>query len=89
MADPPLSLGGSKLTVALVSPRTTDVNAGAPGGPTGVTGLELPEGEDIPAALLATTVNEYEAPLLSPDTVQLVDPAGTLQLAPPGEAVTV
>jgi hypothetical protein len=89
MAEPPLSLGGTKVTVAFVSPRTTDVSVGAPGGPTGVTELELPEGVEAPAALLATTVNEYEEPLLSPDTVQLVDPTGTLQVAPPGEAVTV
>ena len=88
-AEPPLSLGGLKVTVAFISPRTTDVNVGAPGGPTGVTELELPEGVDAPAALIATTVNEYEEPLLSPETVQLVDPTGTLHVAPPGEAVTV
>jgi hypothetical protein len=89
IADPPLSLGGLKVTVAFVSPRTTEVKDGAPGGPTGVTVLELAEGEDAPAALFATTVNEYEDPLLSPETVQLVEPTGTLHVAPPGEAVTV
>jgi hypothetical protein len=88
-ADPPLSLGGSKLTVTLVSPRTTEVSEGAPGGPTGVTELELLEGEEDPAALFDVTVNAYVDPLISPDTVQLVDPNGTLHVAPPGDAVTV
>ena len=58
IADPPLSDGGLKLTVTLVSPRTTLESVGALGGPTGVTELELPEGADAPAALLAITVNE-------------------------------
>jgi hypothetical protein len=58
IGDPPLSDGGVKVIVALVSPRTADVIVGAPGGPTGVTGFDAPEGEDAPAALLATTVKE-------------------------------
>jgi hypothetical protein len=47
-----------KVIVALVSPRTAEVIAGAPGGPTGVTEFDEPEGAEVPAALFATTVNE-------------------------------
>lgn len=62
---------------------------GAPGGPTGVTAFEVPEVIDDPAALFATTENEYVAPLLRPETTQLVDETGTEHVAPPGDAVTV
>jgi hypothetical protein len=43
--------------VAFVSPRTAEVMVGTPGGPTGVTAFEEPDGADEPAPLLATTVN--------------------------------
>jgi hypothetical protein len=65
------------------------VLVGAPGGPTGVTEFDAPDGVEVPAALFATTVNEYVAPLLRPLTTQLVAPAGALHVGPPGEAVTV
>ena len=46
------------MIVAFVSPRTAEVIVGAPGGPTGVTEFDAPDGVDVPAALFATTVNE-------------------------------
>jgi hypothetical protein len=78
-----------KVTVALVSPRTTSVIVGALGGPTGITDPELVDGVDEPAALLATTVNVKVAPLERPETVHPVALAATVHEAPPGDAVTV
>ena len=86
---PPSLVGGLNEIVAFVSPRTTSVIVGALGGPRGVTEFELPEAVDPPTALFATTVNEYVEPLVSPPTKQLVKFAAAVQVAPPGEAVTV
>ena len=43
---------------------------------------------ETPAMLLATAVKVYAVPLASPPTTQLVAGAVTMQLAPPGAAVT-
>ena len=55
---PPSLFGGAKVTVALVSPRTTELKVGALGGPSGVTEFELPDPLEDPAPLFATTVKE-------------------------------
>ena len=77
------------MIVAFVSPRTTSVIVGALGGPRGTTEFVPADGTEDPAALFATTVNEYEVPFVNPPTVQLVAIAEALQVAPPGDAVTV
>ena len=78
-----------KATVTLVSPRTTELSVGAPGGPSGVTALVLPEATEDPAPLVATTLNVYGSPFVSPFTKQPVDPFDVLHVAPPGDAVAV
>jgi len=62
---------------------------GRPGLPAGVTTPEAALATESPTALLATTVNEYDVPLLNPLTVADDAPPPTLTDAPPGEAVTV
>jgi hypothetical protein len=75
--------------VAFVSPRTAPDIDGALGGPNGVTEFEFPDGTDAPAALFATTVNVYVVPFVSPLTEHVEALANAVQVAPPGEAVTV
>ena len=55
----------------------------------GVTVFDGAEAAPDPAGLVATTVNEYAVPLVSPVTVTLVVAPSTLIVAPPGETVTV
>ena len=53
----------------------------------GITELEAVEAVEVPIALVAVTVKEYEVPFVSPvTTIGLCDPDA---VAPPGEAVTV
>lgn len=44
---------------------------GAVGGPAGTTALEAAEGADWLTALMATTLNVYEVPLVSAEIVQV------------------
>ena len=63
---------------------------GAEGTPAGVTAEEAIDPEvELPAALVAVDVNVYAVPFVSGSIVQLVPGAVTVQVAPPGEAVTV
>jgi hypothetical protein len=55
----------------------------------GTTGLDGCEPMLEPWLLAATTENVYVVPLVRPLTVQLVAGALTVQVAPPGLAVTV
>src|ERR1700693_72446 len=52
-----------------------------------MTAFEGAEGALLPAALVATTVNVYEVPFVSPVKLVLVAAAPTDFVAPPGEAV--
>ena len=58
---------------------------------TGVAGLEAADAGDVPARLVAVTVNVYAVPLVSPVTMTLVALVAPLVVAdlPPGAAVTV
>ena len=63
---------------------------GAEGTPAGVTAEELVEAEgEFPAVFVAVAVNVYAVPFVRGAIVQLVPGATTVQVAPPGDAVTV
>jgi hypothetical protein len=63
---------------------------GADGTPAGVTELDAAELEvEVPALLVAVVVNVYAVPLVNGSIVQLVPGEITVQVAPPGAAVTV
>jgi hypothetical protein len=69
IGDPPLLLGGPKLTVAEALPALAETEVGAPG--TVKLGVTLFDGADagpVPAEFLAVTVKVYAVPLLKPDT---------------------
>jgi hypothetical protein len=55
----------------------------------GETEVEAEEGEELPAVEVATTLKVYAVPLVRPLIVQVVAGALTMQVRPPGEAVTV
>jgi hypothetical protein len=66
--DPPLTEGAWKLTCRPLATEETPVMVGASANVAGVTCTE-PDGVDEPAALIATTVNEYVDPFTRPETV--------------------
>ena len=86
---PPSLNGAWKLTVACASPAVACGNSGWLGTTlvVGVTEFDGPEVGPLPATLLATMVNVYATPLLSPLTwMGLLLP---VFLMPPGLEVTV
>lgn len=76
------------VTVACPLPATALGVPGAPGAP-GLTADEALEAPEVPAPLVAVAVNVYEVPSVRPVTSQLVRGEVTVQVAPPGPAVTV
>ena len=48
----------------------------------------MPDAAEVPVAFVAVTLSVYVVPLVSPVTTQLVADV-VVQVAPPGEAVTV
>ena len=84
---PPVEAGADHASVTWVFPGVAVLRVGAPGTVRGV--AERPfEAAPCPATFVALTVNEYEVPLVRPETVQ---PSAPLveQVAPPGLAVAV
>ena len=61
----------------------------AAAGAVGMTGAVMIEGRPVPLALVARTVKVYAAPLVKPVTAHVRGPLCHVQLAPPGDAVTV
>jgi hypothetical protein len=57
--------------------------------PRATTGAEADDGADVPAALVACTVNAYDDPSFRPVTVAELRVPETTVVAPPGEVVTV
>src|SRR4051794_9969463 len=55
----------------------------------GVTGADAADGSLPPAALVATTVNVWATPAVRPYTTHDSGPHVRVQVAPPGDAVTV
>ena len=77
IAEPPLEAGAVHVTVALALPPTPATAVGAPGadgGAVGVTGAEAGESALGPTPLVATTLNVYAVPLVSPVTSQVSGP---------------
>ena len=87
IAAPPSEAGAVQLTVACALPPIPVTPVGAPGSVAGVTALDTDEVELVPAEFVATTVNVYEVPLVSPVTVVLV--AGMVAVKLSGFHVTV
>jgi hypothetical protein len=88
IVDPPSLPGAVHETSAEPSPATADTPVGASGATAGVTGVDADEAGPSPFSLVATTVNVYAVPLVSPDTVHEVAPE-VVQVKPPGLDVTV
>ena len=90
IADPP-SLDGTVQVMLIVPPVPVPLTPeGADGTPAGVTDAELVEAEvELPAVFVAVAVNVYAVPFVNGAIVQLVPGATTVQVAPPGDAVTV
>jgi hypothetical protein len=87
VAAPP-DTGAEIVTVALPSPVTAVGAPGVPGLP-GVTELEAGDAADVPPSFVAVAVNVYSVLFVKPVTTQEVSGDVTVQVAPPGEAVTV
>ena len=87
-ADPPSLAGAVHETLACPFPGAATTPVGAPGTVLGVTAGLATEAADVPAALVAVTVNVYAVPLLRPGTITDVAP-DVVAVAPPGDAVTV
>ena len=87
MASPPSVEGACHETVAWVLPATAVTVSGWPGTVAGTTALDGSEAAPAPIALVATTVNVYEVPLVSPRTVQVKAP-DVEHVRLPGELVT-
>ena len=67
----PLSPAGVHVTVSCWFPRTATTLVAATGGPAGTTAFEANDGDDWLTALIATTRNVYEVPLVSPVTLHV------------------
>lgn len=85
-------MGAVIVTVDEVVDVTTAVGApGAPGAAMGVTAVEAAEAAEVPIVLVAVEVKVYAVPLVRPVTVHDSGEAedSSVQVAPPGDAVTV
>ena len=90
-ADPPFDAGAVQETFTRLEDATTVTPVGAPGKVAGVTAADAEDGLEFPLPLIATTVNVYAVPFVSPVKVQerfdvFVHPAGA---ETKGEDVTV
>ena len=90
MAEPPLESGTLQETFAEPPVPEPLTDKGSDGIFAGVTVLDAVEAEvELPALFVAVEVNVYAVPFVKEDIVQLVPGEVTVQVAPPGEAVTV
>ena len=91
IADPPSLVGGVHEIVAEPPPGTAVTFVGFPGamGWLGVTEVDAVDALLVVLMLRAVTENEYAVPEVRPLTVHVVAGAATVQVAPPGAAVTV
>ena len=90
MAEPPSESGALQETFAEPPVPEPLTDKGSDGVSAGVTELDAAEAEvEPPALLVAVDVNVYAVPLVRDEIVQLVPGAVMVQVAPPGEAVTV
>ncbi len=80
------------MTVAWPSPATAVGALGTPGAwvaAVGVTEFDAPDAPEVPAAFVAVEVKVYAVLLVKPVTVHEVTGTVTVQVPPPGDAVTV
>jgi hypothetical protein len=87
IALPPSDDGADHDSVTWEFPGVAVLRVGAPGVVPGVAESAFEAGP-LPATFAATTVNEYEMPLVRPVMAHAVAPP-VLQVAPPGLAVAV
>ena len=88
IVEPPLVTGGENVTVATLLPATAVTDLGELGTlSSGVTAFEADEGEPFPTALTAMTVNVYDVPALSPETIMGLETPNAA--SPPGLAITL
>ena len=80
--------GAVQATETWAAPEVPITDVGAPGVVYGVTALDAPDAEPVPAAFVAVTVKVYEVPGVKPVTLQVSAPDVT-QVKPPGVEVTV
>ena len=89
--EPPSETGADHDTVTTPLPADTDAIVGAPGtvarGANGVTSADATEGEPVPAAVVAVTLNVYGVVASRPVTTH--DDEADVHVRPPGAAVTV
>jgi len=88
IGDPPLDDGATHVTVAWALPGAATTPVGDPGSVAGVTDADALEGELVPIAFFAVTVNVYAVPFVSPVTVAVKAPVVVAVLLP-GDDVTV
>src|SRR4029077_9356022 len=81
-----LLAGAVQVRLASALPAVAVTPVGAPGVVYGVTAAEAVEAAPVPSELVATTVNVYAVPAVSP--VTMAGLAVTVLVAPPGAAVT-
>ena len=67
--------------------EVADTAVGATGGPFGITAADAVDAAPVPAEFVAVTVNVYEVPFVSPETVHEV--VADAQVNAPGDEVTV
>jgi hypothetical protein len=93
-------VGALTVIVALSSPATTVAVPGIPGlasvalagvavFDSAVMGSDFALAVELPAAFVAIAVNVYAVPAVNPSIVQEPDAPSTVQVLPPGDAVTV
>jgi hypothetical protein len=97
IALPPVLVGATQVTAAVVA-VTTDVTPVGAEGATDFEAMNAADGSDtneVVALPLGVTVKVYAVPSVKPETVQCCDPVGavvlltTVQVKPPGAEVTV
>lgn len=88
MVEPPLLAGAVHVTAAWVFLGVAVTAVGAPGTVFGVTAELAADAAEVPAALVAVTLNVYAVPLVRPVTVAVVAPV-VVAVRPPGVEVTV
>ena len=89
IALPPLLDGAVQLTIAEPSAGAALTFAGADGTVTATIEFDGAEAVPGPLELVATTVNVYVVPPVSPDTTALKVVPFTVVVSPPGDDVTV
>ncbi len=87
MVLPPSDAGAFHVTSACWSPGVAVADVGGSGTAAGVTAFDVLDGDPVPTALVAVTVNVYAVPLVRPVMVQ--PSVVVVQVRPSGDEVAV